>query len=737
MGLALMTKVRLIGHDSLRAAVVERLQAEGVLQFLDVAERADAAGSLILKRVPTADVERTLSQAQYVLDLIERVQPEKKGLLAGFVPSKPVISEESLRSLAERVDLDALYDETRALDGKLSALRAERGRMERLRGEIEPWLPIEIPVEDLRSTAHVIWRFGRVPGDRWEEFAADCERWFRGEVALEPAARREGKQYVLALMPAPREEEFINCASRYGFERLPALMDLLPEKWRGRPGEILAQIDLRLEQLDRKREQLVVGVHRLAAAKSELQALYDYWLGELLRRQAQNRLIGSRRTFMLEGWTRSRDLPKLRAALREFQDWIVLEESPPDPDEEPPVALENREFSKPAEVIVRLFGLPKPKELDPSPFVMPFFALFFGVALTDAGYGLALMAIFAFLKRVFTREAFRQFANLMIAGGFIAVIAGALTGGWFGPNLVEIIPPLQTLKLVDLNGSVGLVAFLGLTLVVGFVQVLLGHALEFYEGLRLGQPWEAVWHEGTWIALLAGLGLYAGIGLPSLVGMSGLPAEWAPFASNAVLLSLLLVICLSSAEAGRRPYAQLPWLLLAVSLWLYTVDIGNVGLLRPVLVGAAALWAWGSAPAASPGRRVLYMLGRVGGGLYKLYGITGFLGDVLSYSRIMALGIATGMIAMSINTFAVVIAGLLPETFGLPAAFGIALATLIVLVGQPISLAINALSAFVHSARLQYVEFFTKFYESGGRPFRPFTRESVYYELQPEGTRRE
>ena len=725
-----MTKVRILGHDSLREATVERLQELGVLQLLDVTQQHK---EWLPKHVPTEDVERTLTKIQYVLELIERFQPERKSLLEGFAPVKPAISEDELERLAETFDLEGIYEQARALDAELAALRAEQKRLQSLRADLEPWAPLDIPVEELRSSAHVACILGRVPEEALEALQADCEQALQGAITFGLAGERDGKRYVYALLPAAHRQEFLKRASAYGFEELPPLVSVLPGKLRGRPREILAELDRELAQLEREYTQAIKRVQALAAHKSQLQALYDYWLNELKKREAQNRLAGSRHTFVLEGWVRERDFVRLQRALSELSDGLLIERIPPEPDEEPPVALENPLVSKPAEVVVRLFGLPKPRELDPTPFVMPFFALFFGVALTDAGYGLSLMVIFALLKRKFKGQAFRQFANLMIAGGGVAVVAGALTGSWFGPELAQMVPALKALKVIDLSGSTGLIAFLGFALAVGFIQVILGHALELYEKLRLGRVWEALWGEGTWILFLMGLGVLAGIGLPRLLGLPGLPRSWSPIASRLLVLSALLVVFMSHDTAAHRALrVEVPWLLLALGLWLYLTSAGSARALGGGLSPLAAVGAWVTALGATPLGKLRYMLGRVGSGLFKLYGVTGFLGDVLSYSRVMALGIATGLIAMSINTFASVFARLLPDAFGLPAAVGILFALLILLIGQPLSLAINALSAFVHSARLQYVEFFTKFYESGGQPFRPFARETVYYELKSE-----
>jgi len=131
------------------------------------------------------------------------------------------------------------------------------------------------------------------------------------------------------------------------------------------------------------------------------------------------------------------------------------------------------------------------------------------------------------------------------------------------------------------------------------------------------------------------------------------------------------------------------------------------------LLGAALIILF-HAPSKNP-------LARIFGGLYGLYGISGYLGDTLSYSRILALGLSTGVIAMVINTLA-------KTALGVP-WIGWLFAALIFLGGHTFNMAIGFLGGFVHSMRLQFVEFFTKFFQGGGKPFRPFRMEGKYVDF--------
>ncbi|MCI2430811.1 hypothetical protein LM604_09270, partial [Candidatus Acetothermia bacterium] len=313
---------------------------------------------------------------------------------------------------------------------------------------------------------------------------------------------------------------------------------------------------------------------------------------------------------------------------------------------------------------------------------------------------------------------FQSFANLMILGGLSAVIAGALTGGWFGPELAQSFSVLRALMLFDINTPSGLIAFLFFSFALGFVQVLLGNLLEFYDKVRTGRFWEGFWCEGTWIVFMIGLGVVAGAAVPAMMpkelNAPGLPLPWMDFGTRLALLGTFLVLFFSRVESPQKLGKQVPWLFLAfgLTLWILKSSEWPLGEIL-VALGALGIVVGGGLRRA---------LGRVGAGAFKLYGATGLLGDILSYSRIMALGVSTGLIANSMNKLSLM-------TWELPLVGPVICIVFIVFL-QTFSILINSLSAFVHSARLHYVEFFTKFYEAGGEAFKPFARASVYYEVR-------
>ncbi|MCL6642904.1 MAG: V-type ATP synthase subunit I [Candidatus Bipolaricaulota bacterium] len=724
MSLAKMQKIRLVGHDTERERVLTTLQELGVVQISDLTTKNEQSLSGFRpKTPPTNEIESKLADLRYALDFLARYDTEKKGFIQGFFNLKELIRPEEIERIARAYDYRALCQRVRDLDQENIALHGERVQLEARRAELLPWRDLPIPVEKLRSTQTTALILGRLPKENLVNLQRAIQNQLADLVLFQRAGEDETTSYFYAFVLKDSEEAFEKMLAEHGGERLPDL----PQEAHGLPKEILEQIERRLSELDARHQQLSQQATALLAEKSKLQALYDYLHNEYLKAQAQAQLLGSPHTFVLEGWVRQSDWERLQRALQNNSEAVYLGRIAPDPDEVPPVALENKRLFQPAEFLIKLFGLPNQKELDPTPFVLPFFAIFFGIALTDAGYGLALILIFSYLKRRYShKRGFQPFANLIILGGISAVIAGALTGGWFGPDLAQAFSALRALVLFDVSTPAGLIAFLLFSFALGFLQVLLGNLLEFYDKARSGRFWEALWHEGSWVVFIVGLGIVAGVSVPAIMPKElhapGLPASWMPVGIYLTLTGAFLVLFFSRVEFPERVSRQLPWLLAAAGLVLWLGS--SLIVWGQVLVGLGIGGALMVTPQSglSVGARVRSVLGRVGAGLFRLYGATGLLGDVLSYSRIMALGISTGLIADSMNKLALMM-------LGIP-FIGVVLCVALLIGLQIFSLVINSLSAFVHAARLHYVEFFTKFYESGGEAFKPFARESVYYDVE-------
>ena len=741
--------MRLIGHDSAREEVVGVLQELGVLQITDLTAKTPdlEAGFLAAKQAHTEELEQKLNEIQYVLDFIARFEPAKKGLLEGFINPKATITEEELKKIVDTYDYKPVYERARALDTELATMRSELSKLEAQRNELLPWADVNIPIEQMRSTPLVAFIAGKLPKEqpKVESLKSKALETFQGLVSIEQVGEQGDELYVYAVMPSELEARFLKLASEYAFEQLPALFASLPSDLKGLPKQILLEIDRRIAELSSRREKLAQQAAAFETEKAKLQALYEHYHNEFSKRAVQGHLIGSPNTFVLEGWVRASDFKRLESSIRAKAETVYMTAVEPKPDERPPVALENRRWAKPVEFVVQLFGLPHHKELDPTPFVAPFFILFFGLAVSDAGVGLALLLLILLLKRKFKGEGAQKLFKLGLAGSAVAIIVGLLMGSIWGPQLPSLIPNFRAVTLDAFEpddprlpiDKKGIMFFLGLVMGLGYVHLLLANALEWYDEARGGRFFAGLWVQGSWLVLLLGLGLIAGIFIPPMMGgFSGLPSSLAPVGWGLSLAGVLMVAFLAGAHPDMPPRKQLPWAGLCVGLFLPLLAwlglLGGPRWLWLVVAAAAAIWVIGS-------QGFMVLLRRLGGGLFRLYSITGYLGDVISYARIMAIGISTGLIGMTFNIIGFEV---VPKVIGimlpfLPHAVNLGLSVLIalivLLVGHTLNLILSSMGAFVHSARLQYVEFFTKFFEAGGECFKPFAAETKFYELKRGG----
>jgi len=370
-------------------------------------------------------------------------------------------------------------------------------------------------------------------------------------------------------------------------------------------------------------------------------------------------------------WVKEADKKKIIAIIESFKSARVLEVQP-DEDESIPIILENKPLFRPFEIVVNLYGVPRYFEIDPTPFVSLFFALFFALCLTDAGYGI-ILAILT-LVFAFRKKNVKQFLMLIFAGAIFTVFTGALFNGWFGdlPSYIGIGGFFTKLAIMGdpIKSTEAAMNFFRLALALGVIHVIFGLSIKFFDCLKK-RDWRGAF-------------------------LDGLP--W-------IIIVLSIVIILLSSQIAVNIYL--------ISQPLFPASISKI-LLWPALAAAAVIILFGARSEKRWGLRIF--LGFLN--LTVLGGVTSYLGDFLSYIRLMALGMTTAGIAIAINKIAF-------QFLSIP-VIGIIMLLVILIFGHIFNMAINIMGAFVHTLRLQYVEFFQKFYAGGGRPFEALKDEHKY-----------
>ena len=332
--------------------------------------------------------------------------------------------------------------------------------------------------------------------------------------------------------------------------------------------------------------------------------------------------------------------------------------------------MSNNSLIKPFEIVTEFMGIPGSKELDPSPFLAFFFVVFFGFALGDAGYGfLILVGLLYYLFAKKPQGTIREGIKLMIYCSISTIFFGAITGGWFGVD-VNVVggtlgEALRDMKQIDLQSSIILV--LVFSLIAGFIQQLFGVFLELVTYFKNGDKIGGIAGPGTWILLLLTM---------VLIAVSGMVPELA-FVKQIQGPLIAIVMVLFAFGQGRKQKNLL---------------------LRPLI------------------------------GLGSIFNITGYLSNTLSYARLLALGLATGVIASVINLIASILGGT-------DSVFGIIVTVLILIVGHLFNIALNVLGTFVNIIRLQLVEFFPRFYQAQGVAIEPRGYKPMYIKVPENSTK--
>ncbi len=635
MAIAPVKKVHLLAHASLKEDVLSTIQETGLVH---IDSDAREAVGLPFSSPDVSALEHRLFKIKHAIDFlspwIERSFAER------FSGQRPEVKLQDRARLLSQ-DPKEILDEIEKLEGEQSQHLTQIKFQEK---EIEFLASLEslsLPVRSVRSMETTALRLGLLPNTRMSEMAAleDDEPLYMDLIHKD---KRNCTLFLAIWKGALSSVE--ERLKDLGFQPLYFTEPLLKQAGendtvRDLIKKLQTDIAARKKRLDNLEEE----GRRLCQHEPDLKRAYDVLLNERNKLLSQRQLGVTKEVFYLEGWVQSADEPKLRESLAPFSELVECDLRDPLPDENYPIALQNRRSWKPFELITKLYGLPQRNTLDPTVALTPFFFVFVGLSVSEAGYGLLVTILsLLFIKLAKPKRGALQFLRLMALLGISNVIFGTLVGGWFGF-------PIRKLLLLDpLQDPV---KFLLLALVLGFIQVWFGTFLEMVTLFKQRAYAQAIFVQGGWLLMLPGMVLYG---------------------------------------VTKQGY----WGIVA-------------------LVGAAGIIFF-SAPSRNP-------IARFFGGLYGLYGISGYLSDILSYSRLLALGLATTVIAMVVNT-------LCETALGIPWV-GWLIAGLIFVGGHLFNLGISFLGGFVHSMRLQFVEFFSKFFKSGGKPFHPFELENKYVEF--------
>jgi V/A-type H+-transporting ATPase subunit I len=374
-------------------------------------------------------------------------------------------------------------------------------------------------------------------------------------------------------------------------------------------------------------------------------------------------MLKTEKTFYISGWIPEKSKDKVEKILQKNECWYEIKQA--EEDEKHPILLNNNSFAQPFESITELYSLPSSSNIDPTAVMAPFYMLFFGMMLADVGYGLIMaVACFMILKKFNIEGTLQKMVKLFFYCGISTACWGVMFGSWFGDAISAIAKVMFnsdfTINAVWINPMDQPMTLLIFSFLFGIVHLFIGMGVNAHMLIRDGHPLDALFDIGFWYGFIIGIGMW-------LFG-------------NSIVAGL--------AQTGK-------WMTIVFAIGLVLTQ----------------------------GRAKKGIVSKLISGVMSLYNITGYLSDILSYSRLLALGLATSVISSVVSILG---------SMGGSGFFGSILLIVVLVVGHTFNIAINALGAFVHAARLQYVEFFGKFYEGGGEAFDPLIKKTKYIKIIKE-----
>ncbi len=612
-----------------------REQIMRLLSFVGAVEVSEVAhdGQLSVNEKSSEEAEKlrdNLSLIEDAIALAKKYSEFKSGL---FTP-RIQVTEKELFSSQLMLGAISKAQELCGKEAEMTGLVTERSKLSALKESLLPWEKLDVSLTFSGGKTFSVMTATVPAAADMEEITAKVEEVSPCAELFEVSAERE-LRYLFVVTHNDDTDKCFGALKSFGGAKVTI---------RGTSGTAKEKI----YELEKKIAEIDVTLENLKKEMSVSQKDYDALLtaqdaleSHLAVAEATELGVVTERTFYIEGWCPAREEKTLTKFFEE--NGCAYELADPAEDEEPPTLTYNSKMISPFNMITNMYSPPAYSGIDPNPTMAPFFALFFGIMLSDAGYGLLLMlaGIFA-LRKMNPRGGFRSFMQLAVICGASTVFWGVLFGGFFGDAIPSVyllftgktFPYDLALWFNPTNDPMTMLIF---SLALGGVQIVAGMAVKAYMMIRDGQILDAIFDIGLWWVVFGGA-----------------------------------ITCIFNAQLG-----------------LYILAAGVLGLVL------------------TQGRTKKNIIMKFFSGVLSLYDITGYFSDILSYSRLLALSLSTAVVGNVINTMGVITG---------PICF-----FLVFIIGHVFNIAINLVGSFVHSARLQYVEYFGKFYESGGRLFAPLT----------------
>ena len=652
--------------------MLEALQRRGVVEI----ENVDIEDSVFFKDDTSAyqaQYQHNAATAVEAKEILSRYAPQKKGFLSSF-KGREQITQAQYDALVEQTPdiLKAAYDII-SCQKNIDTNEAEKVKYQAQLDVIQPWLGLDVPMTftGTSTTKAFIGKFS--PPKTSTDILTGLAELIPevDDIDVEIVYSDENQTCVFILTSAESAEAVGDALRRIGFE-YPSYVSKVT------PAEREKQINKHMSNRDGRILENQKIIKSYEKYFSKLEFLEDYYVMKAERYAAYDDICTSNNTFVLSGYVPENEAEKLKKYLEDtYEAEVELEEASND---DAPVVLKNNRFAEPVESVIATYSYPDKHETDPTSIMAIFYYIFFGLMFSDAGYGL-VMAIacgICLLKFKGMEPGLRRSVKMFFWCGVSTTFWGLLFGSFFG-DAVSVIsntffhsPPPDIPGLVKpiwFNPVTDPMRMLMFSFGLGIIHLFTGLGIQAYNDIKHKQYMAVIYDVISWYLLVGGA-IMALLSLEMMENIAGF---------------LLPPVCLT---------------------------IGGI----MAAVGALLILIFSGRESSNP-------IIRLAKGAYGLYGATGYLSDILSYSRLLALGLATGVIAQVFNQ----IGSMMGSGFISAIIF-----IVIFVIGHGLNIGINALGAYVHTNRLQFVEFFGKFYTGGGRGFNPFKINTKHYTVKED-----
>jgi len=665
-----MKTVRIIALRQDRKRLLEHLQDSALVQITKAETSRKGFGRVNM--TPQMQVfERNVGLTQQALKILDNVKPEKTSMLDSFKGRREIDPDEIGVIAKNAKEVIEICSRIAELDKQCSDNAAEQIRIKTQLAQLESWQKLDIPLNTTGTKSTAVF-IGSLPEQYSEQRLKEAlaKENPKLEFAVEIQYSEAAVTNVVVFAPQSQKTMAEEALRALGFARPMSPTHKIPKE----KAERLRQ---KSEALRKSTEKAQEEIASYDDARDKIKVTQDYFRLRSDKYNVINHLDHSKHVFVMEGYVPEEDCEKLETLCTRVATCTVEFGEAGD---DAPVKLKNNKFAEPAQGILTMYAAPGKNDIDPTPILAFFFYFFFGMMFSDAGYGILMIIATGLMIKIFKPDK-KMYNNLKLFQycGISTTIWGLIFGSFFGDAPAAIAYMFSGTKTV------------------------MAHSISnMSDPTPALMPWPAIDPQKDALTLMI-ISIAFGL-VHILVGMG-----------------CKFVVCLRQKDYGGAFFDTGLWMLLLVGFAVLAAGM----ITTPVLttVGAVIAIACAVGLVLTQGRGKKSIVGKAIGGLASLYDITGYISDLLSYSRLLALGLTTGVMAQVFNMLATMMG---------TNVLGIVFMVVIFVIGHLVNIGLNALGAYVHTMRLQYVEMFSKFYEGGGKEFEPFSLNTKYIKIQED-----